>query len=117
MSKVSKHTEGPWVIIPAREYDGDDDELQGSYVSPAHIEGSDGSPVCAFGIAEGSGTLFENEADYHLIAAAPDMLEALKVMVREELDRAAVTIPPCDPEQYQHMMLARVAIAKAEGRQ
>jgi hypothetical protein len=30
-----------------------------------------------FGSAEGSGTLFENERDYHLITAAPDLLWAL----------------------------------------
>lgn len=66
-----KFTPGPWVIIPAREYEGDDDSLIGCFVSPAGIEGDDGNPVCVFGTCEGSGTLFENEADYHLISAAP----------------------------------------------
>ena len=71
-----KHTPAPWVIIPARAYDGEDDSLDGLFVCPASIEGSDGNPVCQFGSEAGSGTLFENEADYHLIAAAPELLEA-----------------------------------------
>ncbi|WP_295810354.1 hypothetical protein [uncultured Nitratireductor sp.] len=76
MSKKA-HTPGPWVIIPAEEYCGDDPDLDGAFMRPASIEGSDGNPVCTFGSEDGSGTLFENEADYALIAAAPDMLEAL----------------------------------------
>ncbi|MBC3943330.1 hypothetical protein [Sphingomonas albertensis] len=74
---TAKHTPGPWTIIPAVPYDGDDDELVGAFNEPAGIEGADGSPVCVFGTCEGSGTLFENEADYRLIAAAPDLLAAL----------------------------------------
>lgn len=71
------HTPAPWVIIPAVPYDGDDEALEGSYTSPAGIEGDDGNAVCVFGTLEGSGFLFENEADYRLIAAAPELLAAL----------------------------------------
>jgi len=74
---MGKPTPGPWTIIPAIEYDGDEDELEGAIIDPAGIEGANGDPVCSFGSLLGSGTLYENEADYHLIAAAPDMLAAL----------------------------------------
>lgn len=75
-----KHTPGPWTIIPAEEYCGDDPDLDGSFTRPASVEGSDGNPVCTFGSEDGSGALFENDGDYHLIAAAPDLLEALKLV-------------------------------------
>lgn len=71
------HTPAPWTIIPAREYEGDDDELDGAIIDPASIEGANGDPVCSFGSPLGSGTLYENEADYHLITAAPELLAAL----------------------------------------
>lgn len=112
MTKVA-HTPGPWTIIPAVEYDGDDENCVGSYTSPASIEGSDGNPVCAFGIAEGSGDLFENEADYRLIAAAPELLEALKGLIRFrnwELAEGGVT--PADLVNVWKD--AETAIAKAE---
>lgn len=100
----AKHTPGPWTIIPAVEYDGDDEDFQGAYTDPASIEGSDGNPVCMFGNPAGSACLFENEADYHLIAAAPEMLEALKYARRflrkEDHDTGYID----------------AAIAKAEGR-
>lgn len=70
----SKHTPGPWEIIPARPHE----EIDGAFASFASIEGADGMPVCVFGDATGSATMFENEADYHLIAAAPEMKEALE---------------------------------------
>ena len=72
---MATHTPGPWTIIPAIEYDGDDDEFKGGIIDPASIEGANGDPVCSFGSLLGSGTLYENEADYHLIAAAPMLLE------------------------------------------
>lgn len=107
------HTPGPWVVIPAVEYDGDEDEFQGAYTSPAMIEGDDGSPVCAFGSAEGSGTLFENKADYSLIAAAPDLLSAMRFVLafyepgQTHLDANA---------WKQAEASARRAVAKAEGK-
>jgi hypothetical protein len=79
-AKPSGHTPGPWSVIPARPYDGDDEALAGSFEAFAGIEGADGSPVCVFGDASGSATMFENEADYSLIAAAPTMLAALQAI-------------------------------------
>lgn len=123
---MSKHTPAPWVIIPAQPYDGDEEEFEGAYVSPASIEGADGNPVCAFGIAEGSGHLFENEADYHLIAAAPDLqasVQDLVAFVGVMLGRgSSATIPETIATPLgahvkigQIMRDAQAALAKAEG--
>lgn len=133
------HTPGPWVIIPATPYDGDEDDLDGSYTSPAGIEGADGNAVCVFGTSEGSGQLFENEADYALIAAAPDMLEALLATddaqdatdaAVEHFERAVAEGWHHDPTGQGHLgesdraadrawerahTLRRAAIAKARG--
>ena len=79
---TSKHTPGPWELIPPRPYDGDDDDLQGSFYTPGGIEGADGSPVCLLGDPSGSGTMFENAANARLIAAAPDLLEAAQEFQR-----------------------------------
>ncbi len=121
MADAPKHTPGPWTIIPARPYEGDDVALQGSFEAFAGIEGHDGSPVCVFGDSAGSATMFENEADYHLIAAAPALLHALKNIVAAQWWGDT---PPNFPGQFpdgchtsnplEH--LARAAIAKAEGR-
>ena len=73
LEAAGEHTPGPWVVIPARPHE----EIDGAYEAFAGIEGADGSPVCVFGDASGSATMFENAADYALIAAAPDLLEAL----------------------------------------
>jgi hypothetical protein len=71
-------TPGPWILIPAIPYDGDDDGLEGAFVEPAGIEGSDGNPVCIFGSALGSGSLFENERDHeHINRCHPDNIRAL----------------------------------------
>lgn len=67
-------TPGPWIVIPARPHE----EIDGAYEAFAGIEGADGSPVCVFGDASGSATMFENAADYALIAAAPELYEALE---------------------------------------
>jgi hypothetical protein len=114
MVEAPKHTPSPWTIIPAVAYDGDDDDLAGAYTSPAGIEGSDGNPVCVFGTAEGSGTLFENEADYSLIAAAPDLLEALKALQLQALQ--SDVNHPSNEWGMEALALAHAAIAKAEGR-
>lgn len=69
---AEKATPGPWVLIPARPYDGDDPALEGAYEACAGIEGADGNPVCVFGDSSGSGTMFENESDHRFIALASE---------------------------------------------
>lgn len=87
---LAKATPGPWHIIPPVEYDGDEDEFSGAYTSPAIIEGGDGDPVCAFGIAEGSGHLFENDADHQLIQLTRTTLPA--ALDEIEAQSAALTL-------------------------
>lgn len=74
-------TPGPWVVIPPEPYDGDDPDLEGSFYYPGGIEGADGNPVCTFGWSGGSGAMFENPANPHLIAAAPEMRSALRFIL------------------------------------
>jgi len=113
MNAETKHTPGPWTVIPAVPYDGDESEFEGAYTSPASIEGADGNPVCVFGSAEGSGSLFENEADYRLIAATPDLFAALAGIQWKSADRdnmeftARIT--------YVQMDAIRAALSKAGG--
>lgn len=85
------HTPGPWIVDPAED------------VPLAVIQDTpDG-----FGVAEIVAQGPEGEADARLIAAAPDMLEALQRIV-------AVTYH--DPDLYGDILgWACAAIAKAEG--
>lgn len=101
---TQEHTPGPWLVIPACLIDE-----ESGYVSPASIEGADGNAVCVFADAEGSGTLLENEADYPLIASAPDLLAALDFMVN--VSRATPGFSAMARQQ------AEAAIAKATGQQ
>ena len=80
-------TPGPWKVT---RYD---DGLLICY--------TEGATIC-FG--DRNHTALSDEANFALIAAAPDLLEALKAVVRVA-DRATVEFD-----------LARAAIAKAEGR-
>lgn len=90
------HSPGPWHVLPT---------------NPLCIEAADGN-VGLVNLARGS------EADAHLIAAAPELLEALRELV-EQFDayrngwmgswQDRVGLP-------RDMELAREAINKAEGR-
>lgn len=106
VTEKARHTPGPWTIIPARPYDGDEPDLVGSFESFAGIEGSDGSPVCVFGDAAGSATMFENEADYHLIAAGPELLAVAKLALRVDDEWKALSM--------DERTRVEAAIAKAE---
>ncbi len=66
---VSKHTPGPWRAMPYRK-----------------VNGADGVEVCALQ----SRKIEVADANAHLIAAAPDMLEALENLV-EQIDDVALT--------------------------
>lgn len=75
---MSKPTPGPWAVKPARTY---------GYI----VIGADGLEV-----AECSGYVREDmkaEANAHLIAAAPKMLDALEA--QDALDRHTVKCPRC----------------------
>lgn len=118
----AKHAPAPWVIIPPEPYDGDDEEFFGSFVYPGGIEADDGNPVCAFGWAGGSGHMFENSANPHLIAAAPDMLAVLLSLMPGKLIGESYDPPVPDDELLKEFLFtwgklrsARAAIAKALG--
>ena len=97
----TQHTPGPWAIF-------------NSTILPDAtfgIDGADGSAVVFFGFDDNSG--IRKIEDARLIAAAPELLEALRVCATQS------TGPDWTPEQAldfikQH---ARAAIAKAEGKQ
>lgn len=55
--------------------------------------------------------------DAHLIAASPDLLAALKTFLDAYISLAnSGAVENWDPETESHVISARVAIAKAEGR-
>ncbi len=84
---MSDHTKGPWVVN-AHGYDS-------PYMCKAFIEDGNGEPVCGLWSGEGP--------DARLIAAAPDLLAALR--------RLAGPNPGSDDRDA-----AFDAIAKAEGK-
>ena len=93
---MRKHTPGPWKLEP---YDrclaGDDFQWGGIWAGPVMLDGLDyGQPAYATIKPE---TLERMEADARLIAAAPDLLDAL-LMVRDADDDCKrdglPTIPP-----------------------
>jgi len=93
---MSKSTPGPWQIWP------------GNISSVSVRGGPNAFAVCACRLKGPDGrttgdTIREGKADARLIAAAPDMLEALRVIALH---------PYSDPALIK---IARAAIAKAEG--
>ena len=108
---MRKHTPGPWKLEP---YDsclaGDDFQWGGIWAGPVMLDGINyGQPPYTPIKPE---TLERMEADARLIAAAPDLLEALK-MVRDADDDCKrdglPTIPPAARATID------AAIAKATG--
>lgn len=96
MTEQSKHTPGPWRV----------------YCDPCHYDtASDVKSDCGqfFASVGGKSGWQEQEANARLIAAAPDLLEALEAIVHT-----------WDGPAYKHFMrdnidLAKRAIAKAKG--
>ena len=100
---MSKHTPGPW------EIKSHFDSCYRYISAPEHIalaqvvwcvEEEERSPVC--------------EANAHLIAAAPELLEALEMGYRETMDYIRLNHLP-GAEDNHWLQLARAAIAKAKG--
>jgi hypothetical protein len=92
-----KHTQGPWEVTSANrpfEYL----EVMGS---------QDGRIVCGMEWTDNASTQARHEANARLIAAAPELLEALKEIVDSLKDTPV----------YSHSLAVALAtIAKAEGR-
>jgi len=91
---MSKHTPGPWAL---------DAEAKHPWIVTCPVEGFPELPgkVCEVGYLPNA----------RLIAAAPEMLEALKAMLPENNTDEA----QCRPD-FETCEKARAAIAKAEGR-
>lgn len=97
---TTKHTPGPWSVAETRhKYD-------------TVIRGTKGEPIAIALIA--GYTKQEGAANTVLLAAAPDLLEALKVMVR---DYAAAHASIGDLEMSPALLQAQRAIARATGEQ
>jgi len=102
---MRKHTPGPWKLVP---YDrclaGDDFQWGGIWAGPVMLDGLDyGQPAYTTIKPE---TLERMEADARLIAAAPDLLDALLMVLDDPnaLDGR--------PRTYEYV---HAAIAKAIG--
>lgn len=98
MSGMSKHTPGPWRVVGTTVQAGE-------YRAQSHAIIADCSD---FNLDKK-----EREANAHLIAAAPEMLEALK-------DIVSTLFQECQPDRGDLFSkiddIARPAIAKAEGK-
>ena len=95
----AKHTTGPWVIHP-------DDDLHPEY--SGHVMTRDGYAVADCILEWSSIEECEQIANARLIAAAPDLLEALRNLADlYDTDKGCRSLP-----EY---IAARAAIAKATG--
>lgn len=100
---MSKHTPGQWTVTGQSE--------AGRYISVTapHPQKNGRKTICRVPFSADPGP-YTDDADARLIAAAPDMYEALSV-ARDYLERCSI--------QDQAAPMARIisaAIAKAEGR-
>jgi len=84
---MSKHTPGPWRIDIEETWPAD---------APCFITAYSGGPLC----------MVDNREDARLIAAAPELLEALEV-VEPVIDAMTASVEPG--------RMIRAAIAKARG--
>lgn len=101
---MSKHTPGPWEVHS---------EPQGTWIMPPDPSGEPIAKMTRWSAVE---------ADARLIAAAPDLLEALRPFAAREECEIGV-IPNEDDDLHNQacgecgtILIARRAIAKAEGR-
>jgi citrate lyase beta subunit len=125
---MSKHTPGPWAAICPKErhfYEGRDitsfcvmsEKTRGQLREEGHIhyredrEKVDNISLCGY-VWWADMTDSEAIANAHLIAAAPELLEALKAFVADWCDETGMSSP-----SHESVRFAQAAIAKAEGAQ
>ena len=116
-----KHTRGPWRVrretlkaLPGLEQFGTMDDITG--IDTEWEDGQLHGPcpiVTTTSGVYGTNASILREEDAHLIAAAPDLLEAAKMALE-----AALQLARCDyyAENDDHVVALRAAIAKAEGK-
>lgn len=106
----AKFTQGPWKFIDATK-------IASMQFRPLCIIRGDGRQVASFSWNDSSPywpTKAESQANAHLIAAAPEMYEALNDLAGcVEYHAKRGESVPLDNE---HLISARTALAKAEGR-
>lgn len=105
MSKYTQHTPGPWII----DSEGQVTDLSGRVIAPlVH-----GHNVPSLAFPRGSGQYLAEDdggaANARLIAAAPDLLGALRYIAGLDTSQDA------SPAQCSAVLVAMDAIAKAEG--
>lgn len=96
---MSKHTPGPWEVGEFSDFLGYDCMTAGVRAGPVYLDGADYGQKRVHPMTDDQKERMM--ADAHLIAAAPDLLGALKHMIIQ-------------PDEW--LCEARVAIARAEGR-
>lgn len=106
------HTSGPWGV--SRHATPESFPQFGVYAES--VNGRDLAHV----VSHGTATSAETESNARLIAAAPEMLEALRGLL-DQLEAAGIYIPGEDSGQWHgaeglSFRKASEAIAKAEGR-
>jgi len=118
----SKHTPGPWCIVRYAAIDADGKDAQTSITAYADENGEEGAGVATvnrWSYGDDPPTA-ESEANARLIAAAPDLLEALK-SAEAVLETASRYFPKSirNGDRFSlHNVLknaVKPAIAKAEG--
>lgn len=111
MTEAMKHTPGPWLVAPKA--------LEENFFEDARILRHDGLVVASV-VHNGDVVPREHEANANLIAAAPDMLEALKPFAKccDSIGREIPDSKDTSSWTFQagDFRRARAAIAKAEGR-
>lgn len=96
---MSKHTPGPWIAVGSMVEIGDDEVPDVCTCNP-QLFGQGHLPI----------TSEREYANAHLIAAAPELLEALKRLIATGLDEREYHEFMSNPAHY-----ARAAINKATG--
>jgi hypothetical protein len=97
---MSAHTPGPWSVEKERDF-WNVTSVQGDIVGIEGLYRCDGS----------------DEANARLIAAAPELLEALRYMLRRYVELVeSGDAGDWNPETETEVIEARAAIAKAEGK-
>jgi hypothetical protein len=98
------YTKGPWVVSEYSDTGGYDCMTGGIQAGPVTLDGADyGQEWCA---AENETCPPQMMADARLIAAAPELLEALEGLLHHEIGHVG-------PYAGQRVIAARAAIAKA----
>lgn len=100
----SKHTPGPWEVSIGNDYAVTAEAYPKAY--PHHYKSDDLGEYLAY---VGNRAEDFGKANARLIAAAPDMLEALEVMLQEPW------LTDSDKPKHWAQEQARAAIAKAKG--